>query len=127
MDYLLLSYVIYHQGYAIPHIAAGINLNIPVIGRFLRMGGAFGGKEVQANPYAAVAALGAWRTRRPVRVRLSRELDMVLTGKRHPYLVRYTAGFSADGLLQGVQIQLYRTVAGASIRPNRCCGARRFM
>jgi len=41
MDYLLLSYVIYHQGYAIPHIAAGINLNIPVIGRFLRKGGAF--------------------------------------------------------------------------------------
>jgi len=41
MDYLLLSYVIYHQGYALPHIAAGINLNIPVIGRFLRKGGAF--------------------------------------------------------------------------------------
>jgi glycerol-3-phosphate O-acyltransferase len=41
MDYLLLSYVIYHQGYAIPHIAAGINLNIPIIGRFLRKGGAF--------------------------------------------------------------------------------------
>jgi glycerol-3-phosphate O-acyltransferase len=41
MDYLLLSYVIYHQGYALPHIAAGINLNIPIVGRFLRMGGAF--------------------------------------------------------------------------------------
>ena len=41
MDYLLLSYAIYRQGYAIPHIAAGINLNIPVIGRFLRKGGAF--------------------------------------------------------------------------------------
>ena len=41
MDYLLLSYVIYRQGYAIPHIAAGINLNLPVIGRFLRKGGAF--------------------------------------------------------------------------------------
>src|SRR5262245_3852681 len=41
MDYLLLSYVIYHQGYAVPHIAAGINLNIPVIGTLLRKGGAF--------------------------------------------------------------------------------------
>jgi glycerol-3-phosphate O-acyltransferase len=41
MDYLLLSYVIYREGYAIPHIAAGINLNIAVIGRFLRKGGAF--------------------------------------------------------------------------------------
>ena len=60
----------------------------------LRMGGAFGGKEVQANAWAAVAALGAWKTRRPVRVRLTRELDMALTGKRHPYLARYSAGFS---------------------------------
>ncbi len=41
MDYLLLSYAIYRQGYAIPHIAAGINLNIPVVGRFLRKGGGF--------------------------------------------------------------------------------------
>ena len=41
MDYLLLSYAIYVQGYAPPHIAAGINLNIPIIGRFLRKGGAF--------------------------------------------------------------------------------------
>lgn len=41
MDYLLLSYAIYRQGYAIPHIAAGINLNMPAIGRFLRKGGAF--------------------------------------------------------------------------------------
>ena len=54
----------------------------------LRMGGAFGGKEVQANPWAAIAALGAWKTGRPVRVRLTRELDMALTGKRHPYLAR---------------------------------------
>ncbi len=41
MDYLLLSYVIYHKGFAVPHVAAGINLNLPVIGRFLRKGGAF--------------------------------------------------------------------------------------
>ncbi len=41
MDYLLLSYVIYLKGFAVPHVAAGINLNLPVIGRFLRKGGAF--------------------------------------------------------------------------------------
>ncbi len=41
MDYLLLSYVIYRNGYAIPYIAAGLNLNLPVVGRFLRKGGAF--------------------------------------------------------------------------------------
>ena len=73
----------------------------------LRMGGAFGGKEVQANPWAAVAALGAWKTKRPVRVRLSRALDMALTGKRHPFLARYDAGFGLDGKLNGVRIDLY--------------------
>lgn len=41
MDYLLLSYIIYVKGLAVPHIAAGANLNMPVIGRFLRKGGAF--------------------------------------------------------------------------------------
>lgn len=73
----------------------------------LRMGGAFGGKEVQANAWAAVAALGARKTRRPVRVRLPRMLDMVLTGKRHPFLARYEAGFQEDGRLDGVRIALY--------------------
>jgi glycerol-3-phosphate O-acyltransferase len=41
MDYVLLSYVLYRRGLAVPHIAAGVNLNLPVIGRLLRMGGAF--------------------------------------------------------------------------------------
>src|SRR3984957_5922028 len=41
MDYLLLSYVIYRKGFAVPHVAAGINLNMPLIGHFLRKGGAF--------------------------------------------------------------------------------------
>jgi glycerol-3-phosphate O-acyltransferase len=41
MDYLLMSYVVYHKGFAVPHIAAGINLNMPFIGPFLRRGGAF--------------------------------------------------------------------------------------
>ncbi|HXJ40631.1 MAG TPA: xanthine dehydrogenase molybdopterin binding subunit [Bryobacteraceae bacterium] len=73
----------------------------------VRMGGAFGGKEVQANAWAAVAALGAWKTKRPVRVRLPRVLDMALTGKRHPFLARYQAGFGNDGRLEGVRIALY--------------------
>jgi len=41
MDYLLLSYVIYRKGFAVPHVAAGVNLNMPVIGHYLRKGGAF--------------------------------------------------------------------------------------
>ena len=73
----------------------------------LRMGGAFGGKEVQSNSYAALAALGAWKTRRPVRVRLTRALDMALTGKRHPFLAKYAAAFARDGRLEGVRITFY--------------------
>jgi xanthine dehydrogenase large subunit len=72
-----------------------------------RMGGAFGGKEVQANAWAAIAALGAWKTGRPVRVRLTRELDMALTGKRHPYLARYSAGFSSSGQIEALKIAFF--------------------
>jgi glycerol-3-phosphate O-acyltransferase len=58
MDYLLLSYVIYRKGFAVPHVAAGINLNLPVIGRFLRKGGAFFLRRSFKNDavYAAVFA-----------------------------------------------------------------------
>jgi len=41
IDYLLLSYIVYHQGLRVPHVAAGINLNIPIVGAILRRGGAF--------------------------------------------------------------------------------------
>ena len=73
----------------------------------LRMGGAFGGKENQANAWSAVAALGAWQTRRPVRVRLTRALDMVLTGKRHPFYARFQAGFDGEGRVLGLSLSLY--------------------
>src|SRR5271165_1037807 len=84
----------------------GISRNMVTVG-CLRMGGAFGGKEVQANPYAAIAALGAWKTKRPVRVRLPRHLDMVLTGKRHPFLARFQLGFEGDGRLRGLELSMY--------------------
>ena len=73
----------------------------------LRMGGAFGGKETQANPWAAIAALGAWKTRRPVRVRLTRALDIALTGKRHPFLARFDAGFDEEGRILALKAALY--------------------
>ena len=73
----------------------------------LRMGGGFGGKESQANPWAAVAAVAAFKTGRPVRVRLKREQDMTLTGKRHPFLARYQAGFDDTGKLLGLRVQLF--------------------
>jgi xanthine dehydrogenase large subunit len=73
----------------------------------LRMGGAFGGKEVQANPYAAIAALGARVTGRAVRVRLDRRLDMILTGKRHPFWARFEVGHDGEGRLLAVDLELF--------------------
>ncbi len=78
-----------------------------VVVQCLRMGGGFGGKEVQANPYAAVAALGAYLTRRPVRVRLNRLQDITLTGKRHPFFARWKVGYSEEGLVQALWMELY--------------------
>ncbi len=73
----------------------------------VRMGGGFGGKESQANPYAAIAALAAHKTGRPVRVRLKRDHDMILTGKRHPFLGRYKIGFDDEGKLLALDLELY--------------------
>ncbi len=78
-----------------------------VVVQCLRMGGAFGGKEVQANGWAAVAALAASRLKRPVRVRLTRRQDMVLTGKRHPFLARFRVGFDGGGRLLALAVQLF--------------------
>ena len=58
-----------------------------------RMGGAFGGKETQANHVACWAALLCQATNRPVKIRLFRDDDQKMTGKRHPFLIKYSARF----------------------------------
>lgn len=68
----------------------------------LRMGGGFGGKEMQPHGLAAVAALGAVLTGRPVRLRLNRTQDMTMTGKRHPFHADWEAGFDDDGRLRAL-------------------------
>jgi xanthine dehydrogenase large subunit len=72
----------------------------------LRMGGGFGGKEMQPHGYAAVAALGATLTGRPVRVRLNRTQDLTMSGKRHGFHAQWRVGFSDDGLLQALDLTL---------------------
>ncbi|RLT92071.1 xanthine dehydrogenase molybdopterin binding subunit [Ketobacter sp.] len=69
-----------------------------------RMGGAFGGKETHAAQWACLAALLANKTRRPVKMRLPRAMDMMLTGKRHAFENRYRVGFDDSGLLLGADI-----------------------
>ncbi|MFC7503656.1 xanthine dehydrogenase molybdopterin binding subunit [Nocardioides sp. GCM10030258] len=68
----------------------------------LRMGGGFGGKEMQPHGFAAIAALGARLTGRPVRVRLTRQQDMTMTGKRHGFHASWKVGFDDDGHLQAL-------------------------
>ena len=84
-------------------------LNIPlshVTVQVRRMGGAFGGKETNANQWACLAALLAHKTSRPVRLKLSRAEDFMLTGKRHPFLSKYRVGFAPSGEILGLEIDL---------------------
>ncbi len=67
-----------------------------------RMGGGFGGKESQASLIAVAAALLAQRTGRPVKHRLDRDDDMILTGKRHHCRIDYDVGFDKDGRILGI-------------------------
>lgn len=71
-----------------------------------RMGGGFGGKESNASWIAAAAALAARVTGRPVKLRLPRRIDMIATGKRHPFLYRWTAGFDESGRILGLEALL---------------------
>jgi xanthine dehydrogenase large subunit len=69
-----------------------------------RMGGAFGGKETQGNLFACVAALVAKRTGRAAKIRPDRDDDMVITGKRHDFVVDYAVGFDNEGRIHGVDM-----------------------
>ena len=71
-----------------------------------RMGGGFGGKESQPGLFACVAALLARKTRRPVKLRVDRDDDMMITGKRHDFITEYEAGFDDDGRILGVDFVL---------------------
>jgi xanthine dehydrogenase large subunit len=62
-----------------------------------RMGGGFGGKESQANQWAALAALGAHVTGRPCKMRLDRDDDMIMTGKRHDMVAGFDVGYDSEG------------------------------
>lgn len=72
-----------------------------------RMGGGFGGKETQGNGWAAYVALASVKTGRPVRTQLDRDIDMVITGKRHPFYARFDVGFDGDGKILAARVNLF--------------------
>ncbi|MBT8137789.1 MAG: xanthine dehydrogenase molybdopterin binding subunit [Gammaproteobacteria bacterium] len=67
-----------------------------------RMGGGFGGKETQPALIACIAAVVAQRTGRPAKLRLDRDTDMLLTGKRHDFRTNYEVGFDDTGRIHGI-------------------------
>ena len=89
------------------HVAQLLNLPQAAISvEVRRLGGAFGGKESQAALVAGMAALMANKTRRPVKLRLNRDDDMIITGKRHEFLLKWKAGFDPKGQFTAVEILL---------------------
>jgi len=90
------------------HIVARI-LGIPdafVTVETRRMGGGFGGKESQACAWAAIAALAARLTGRPCKVRLDRDDDFALTGKRHDFRADWRVGYDDKGVVAGYEVAL---------------------
>jgi xanthine dehydrogenase large subunit len=85
--------------------ALGLSVN-RVIVLCRRMGGGFGGKESQAALIAAAAAVLAHKTKRPVKLRLDRDADMVITGKRHDFLADYDVGFDDAGRMLALSVML---------------------
>ncbi|MCV2219895.1 xanthine dehydrogenase molybdopterin binding subunit [Thauera sp. Sel9] len=85
--------------------ALGLAANQVVV-EMRRMGGGFGGKESQSALFACVAALAAWRLRRPVKLRPDRDDDMMITGKRHDFHYDYEVGFDDDGRILAARIEM---------------------
>ena len=89
-------------------LVAGM-LDIPdaaVVCECRRMGGAFGGKESQAAQWACLAALAARKVGRPAKLRLDRDDDMAMTGKRHDFRADFRCGLDGSGVLTGIEIDL---------------------
>lgn len=71
-----------------------------------RMGGGFGGKETQAGHLAVWAAVAANKLGRPIKLRLDRDEDFMVTGKRHPFAYRYDVGFDGTGRITGLNLHM---------------------
>lgn len=71
-----------------------------------RMGGGFGGKESQSAQWACITAILSVKLKRPVKLRLDRDTDMIVTGKRHGFAYQWDVGFDEQGMILGLYIQL---------------------
>ena len=91
-------------------------LNLPahmIESEVVRLGGGFGGKEDQATAWAVMTALAALKLRKTVKLVLPRHEDMLITGKRHPYVSDYKIGLSKEGKILAYEVTFYQN-SGAS-------------
>lgn len=88
----------------VAHVLGTSHNAIEVVTR--RMGGGFGGKETDSSQLACVCALFTQLCGLPVKARLSRRDDILMTGKRHDFVADYDVGYSDDGKIQGIKIDL---------------------
>ncbi|MDZ4683010.1 MAG: molybdopterin cofactor-binding domain-containing protein [Saprospiraceae bacterium] len=79
-----------------------------------RLGGGFGGKEDQANTWAALCAVGAQLSKRPVKYSLHRMEDLRMTGKRHPYSADYKIGLDRDFKIKAYEVVFYQNAGAAA-------------
>lgn len=78
-----------------------------VVCQVKRMGGGFGGKESQAAPFAAMAALAASKLGKTVRIVLTKDDDMIMTGKRNPFENEYKVGYDKNGVIKALEVNLF--------------------
>ncbi|KAF7303760.1 Xanthine dehydrogenase/oxidase [Mycena indigotica] len=78
-----------------------------IVAHAKRLGGGFGGKESRSVHLAAITAVAAKKTRRPVRIMLDRQEDIMTTGQRHPCLTKWKVGFTSEGKLQALSADFY--------------------
>jgi xanthine dehydrogenase large subunit len=96
-----------HPGELQHWVAHALGLeNNAVTAECRRMGGGFGGKETQAGHMAVWAALAARKCGRPVKLRLDRDDDFLITGKRHPFEYDYEVGFDDSGLVTALKLTM---------------------
>ncbi|XP_056168904.1 xanthine dehydrogenase 1-like [Syzygium oleosum] len=85
-----------------------------VVCRTKRLGGGFGGKETRAGTFSAAASVPSYLLNRPVKLTLDRDVDMMITGQRHSFLGKYKVGFTKEGKMLALDLELYNN-AGNSV------------
>lgn len=85
-------------------------LHVPmnrIVAKVKRMGGGFGGKEARGMLIALPVAFAAHKLQKPVRCMLDRDEDMLMTGTRHPFLIKYKAAVTKEGKIMGAKVDIY--------------------